>query len=68
MQAPNLIIFLTLCYVLEKLPDFDKMQPVKMGKLNQVDLSPRQRDDNFGIKFDAYVKVCLLYTSPSPRD
>jgi WD40 repeat protein len=41
----------------EKLPDFDKMEPVKTGKLKHVDLSPRQRDENFGMKFTAYLKV-----------
>jgi len=41
----------------EKLPDFDKMKPVKEGRLKNIDLSPRKRDENFGMKFTGYVNV-----------
>jgi len=39
------------------LPDFDKMKPVKKGKLKHISLSPRKRDDYFGMKFTGYLKV-----------
>jgi len=39
------------------LPDFDKLKPVQSGKLKEIDLSPRKRDESFGIRFTGYLKV-----------
>jgi hypothetical protein len=48
----------------DKLPDFDKLKSVKEGRLKTIDLSPKQRDENFGMKFTGYINVLSpdLYT------
>lgn len=41
----------------EKLPDFSKLKAVKSGKVSSFRLSPRKRDDNFGFRFESYLKI-----------
>ncbi len=38
------------------LPDFS-LTPIKTGTVNNFDLSPRNRDDNFGFRFTGYINV-----------
>ena len=39
------------------LPDFSSLSAVKTGTVTNVDLTPRNRDDNFGFKFTGYINV-----------
>ena len=41
----------------DALPDFDTLDPVKTGFVSSVDLSPRDRDDNFAFLFKGYIDV-----------
>jgi len=41
----------------DKLPDFDTLEPVEQGKLEKIDLSPRKKDQEFGMKFTGFVRV-----------
>ena len=41
----------------DALPNFGALTPVKTGTASQADLSPRNRDDNFGLQFRGYVNV-----------
>ena len=40
-----------------QLPDFNALTPVKSGQTAQPDLSQRNREDNFGLKFTGYINV-----------
>jgi hypothetical protein len=39
------------------LPAFDALTPTKVGTATVIDLTPRSRDDNFGLEFDGYISV-----------
>jgi len=39
------------------LPDFTKLTPIKTGIVNNFDISPRNRADNFAFKFDGYIDI-----------
>jgi len=41
----------------EKLPDFGALKPVKEGVSAKIDLSPKGRDDEFGLVFTGYLKI-----------
>jgi hypothetical protein len=41
----------------DKLPDFGKLKEKKSGVTQDIDLSKRTRDDNFGIVFSGYLKI-----------
>ncbi|MBO0949235.1 PA14 domain-containing protein [Fibrella forsythiae] len=50
------------------LPDFNSLTAVKKGTAKQVDLAPRNKDDNFALQFKGYVNVptdgvYVFYTS-----
>ena len=40
-----------------KLPDFSKMKVEKSGNIANFSLSPRNRNDNFGFRFDGYIEI-----------
>ncbi|MBO0939685.1 right-handed parallel beta-helix repeat-containing protein [Fibrella sp. HMF5335] len=40
-----------------QLPDFNALTPVKSGQTGQPDLSQRNREDNFGLRFTGYINV-----------
>jgi len=40
-----------------KLPDFDGIEAVKRGSVDEITLSPRRRDDHFGLRFTGYVEI-----------
>ncbi|MBO0939684.1 right-handed parallel beta-helix repeat-containing protein [Fibrella sp. HMF5335] len=40
-----------------QLPDFNSLTPIKVGQTSQADLSPRNRDSNYGLRFQGYVAV-----------
>jgi hexosaminidase len=39
------------------LPDFSKLEPVSTVRVTTVDLSPRQREDEYGLEFSGYLRV-----------
>lgn len=39
------------------LPDFNALTAVKTGTVTQVDLTPRNQDDNFALQFKGYINV-----------
>ena len=39
----------------DELPDFASLDPVKTGFTSDIDLSPRNRDNNFGFIFEGYI-------------
>lgn len=41
----------------DNLPDFSSLTPVSSGTTDQFDVSPRQRDDEFGLRFVAYANI-----------
>jgi len=41
----------------DKLPEFDKLTPVKTGVADNIGLSPKQRNDNYGLVFSGYLKI-----------
>jgi hypothetical protein len=41
----------------EKLPNFPKLEVVKSGKISNFNLSSRKRNDNFGFRFESYIKI-----------
>ncbi|MBC7923690.1 MAG: PQQ-dependent sugar dehydrogenase, partial [Ferruginibacter sp.] len=52
----------------DALPDFNALTPGETGEVNQFDLSPRNRNDNFGFRYTGYVSVAAdgqytFYTS-----
>lgn len=53
---------------LEQLPDFDSLTPVSRGTVSRPDLSVREHDDHFAIRFSGYLAIELagqydFYTS-----
>ncbi len=40
-----------------KLPDFSRLNVVKSGKVSNFNLSARNRNDNFGFRFDSYIEI-----------
>jgi hypothetical protein len=52
------------------LPDFSKMTPVKSGTISNFDLSLRNRDNDFAVRYIGYVRVDLAgdYTFYSSSD
>jgi len=43
--------------VWDKLPDFSKLNPMKVGTLATLDFSPRKENDHFGFEYDFYLQV-----------
>jgi len=41
----------------DKLPDYSKLKPIKEGVSANIDLSPKQKNDDFGLVFTGYLKV-----------
>ena len=41
----------------DRLPDFEVLEPVKTGTTDRIDLSPRLRDEHFGMEFTGFVNV-----------
>jgi predicted outer membrane repeat protein len=41
----------------DNLPNFDALTPVKTGTVANFNLTPRNRDDNFGFRFTGYIYV-----------
>jgi alpha-L-fucosidase len=41
----------------DRLPDFDALKATKAGSAKDLDLSPRQRDERFGLRFRGYINV-----------
>jgi len=41
----------------KQLPDFSALKPVKEGVSADIDLSPKQRNDNFGLVYTGFLKV-----------
>ncbi len=39
------------------LPDFSTLQPVKSGSVANVDMSPRNRTDNYAFLWEGYIKI-----------
>jgi hypothetical protein len=39
------------------LPDFNALTPTRTGTASVVDLAPRSRDDNFGLRYTGYINV-----------
>lgn len=39
------------------LPDFNTLTPVKSGTIGNVDLSPRNREDDYAFRFTGYIQV-----------
>ena len=39
------------------LPNFNALTPVKTGHIDNFDISPKQRNDNFAFKFDGYINI-----------
>ncbi len=39
------------------LPDFSSLKAAKSGKISNFSLSPRNRNDNFGFRFDGYIEI-----------
>jgi cysteine-rich repeat protein len=53
---------------LTALPDFDALAPVETGTVSTVDISVRNRDDDFAFRFSAYLRIAsggdyTFYTS-----
>ena len=42
---------------LEQLPDFDSLTPVSRGTVSRPDLSVRESDDHFAIRFFGYLAI-----------
>jgi hypothetical protein len=40
-----------------QLPDFDALEPVARGVTEGFDISPRRRDDHFGLRFTGYLEA-----------
>jgi uncharacterized protein YkuJ len=40
-----------------KLPDFSKQKVMKSGNVSNFSLSPRNRNDNFGFRFDGFIHI-----------
>jgi alpha-L-fucosidase len=53
-----------------KLPDFDALSLIASGKSNQFELSKRQREENFGLRFSGYINVSTtgVYTFYTESD
>ena len=43
-------------------------QYVKVVEVTEADTDPAKWGKNWPREYDGYLKTCLLYTSPSPRD
>ncbi|UCF34625.1 MAG: alpha-L-fucosidase [Phycisphaerales bacterium] len=41
----------------DQLPDFDRLEPVKSGKTEYFDFSPRDRAEYFGFRYEGFIKV-----------
>ncbi|GAA4114032.1 hypothetical protein GCM10022393_13290 [Aquimarina addita] len=39
------------------LPEFDSLIPIKEGVLNTINVSPKEREVNFGIEYDGYINI-----------
>ncbi|UZS00114.1 PKD domain-containing protein [Chondrinema litorale] len=61
-EPVNEVKNLTISYsyyegIWSQLPDFESLNPIKTGKVSNIQLDERGRDDNFGFVFQSHIKI-----------